>query len=110
MCKHTQDAQTLLVTPTKEVAYIHGTDTKITVCVDNEQHPLIIDRASNCSIVDREYLDRHFPNWENQIFPTKANNFKSASGNMSSIGTTIKEILIPHRKGNIRLNPEFLVL
>ncbi|MBW0526942.1 hypothetical protein O181_066657 [Austropuccinia psidii MF-1] len=29
---------------------------------------------------------------------------------MTSIGTIIKEIIIPHRKGKIRLNPEFFVL
>ncbi|MBW0484545.1 hypothetical protein O181_024260 [Austropuccinia psidii MF-1] len=29
---------------------------------------------------------------------------------MTSIGTIIKEIIIPHRKGNITLNPEFVVL
>ncbi|MBW0473987.1 hypothetical protein O181_013702 [Austropuccinia psidii MF-1] len=29
---------------------------------------------------------------------------------MTSIGTIIKEITIPHSKGNIRLNPEFVVL
>ncbi|MBW0586748.1 hypothetical protein O181_126463 [Austropuccinia psidii MF-1] len=29
---------------------------------------------------------------------------------MTSIGTIIKEIIIPHRKGNIRLNQEFVVL
>ncbi|MBW0490585.1 hypothetical protein O181_030300 [Austropuccinia psidii MF-1] len=29
---------------------------------------------------------------------------------MTSIGTIIKEIAIPHRKDNIRLNPEFVVL
>ncbi|MBW0571012.1 hypothetical protein O181_110727, partial [Austropuccinia psidii MF-1] len=29
---------------------------------------------------------------------------------MTSIGTIMKEIIIPHRKGNIRLNPEFVVL
>ncbi|MBW0576121.1 hypothetical protein O181_115836 [Austropuccinia psidii MF-1] len=28
---------------------------------------------------------------------------------MTSIGTIIKEIIIPHRKGNIRLNPEFVI-
>ncbi|MBW0591183.1 hypothetical protein O181_130898 [Austropuccinia psidii MF-1] len=33
--KHTQDAQTFLVTPTKGMAYIHGTATKVTVCIDN---------------------------------------------------------------------------
>ncbi|MBW0535519.1 hypothetical protein O181_075234 [Austropuccinia psidii MF-1] len=29
---------------------------------------------------------------------------------MTSIGTIIKEIIIPHRKGDLRLNPEFVVL
>ncbi|MBW0524261.1 hypothetical protein O181_063976 [Austropuccinia psidii MF-1] len=108
--KHTQDAQTFLVTPTKGMAFIHGTATKMTVCIDNAQHPLTIDSGAHCSIVARSYLDNHFPNWEKQLLPTKAKKFKSASGKMTSIGTIIKEIIIPHRKGNIRLNPEFVVL
>ncbi|MBW0562881.1 hypothetical protein O181_102596 [Austropuccinia psidii MF-1] len=110
LCKHTQDAQTFLVTPTKEMAYIHGTATKMTVCIDNAQYPFIIDSGAHCSIVARIYLENHFPNWEKQLLPTKANNFKSAPGKMTSIGTIIKEIIIPHRKGNIRLNPELVVL
>ncbi|MBW0510978.1 hypothetical protein O181_050693 [Austropuccinia psidii MF-1] len=109
-CKHTQEAQKYLVTPTKGMAYIHGTSTKITVCIDNAEHPLIIDSGSHCSIVARSYLDNQFQNWENQLFSTKAKNFKSASGKMTSIGTIIKEVIITHRKSNIRLNPEFVVL
>ncbi|MBW0470577.1 hypothetical protein O181_010292 [Austropuccinia psidii MF-1] len=31
VCKHTQDAQTFLVTPTKGMAYIHGTATRMPV-------------------------------------------------------------------------------
>ncbi|MBW0543432.1 hypothetical protein O181_083147 [Austropuccinia psidii MF-1] len=110
LCKHTQDAQTFLVTPTKGIAYIHGKATKLTVCIDNAQHPLIIDSGSHFSIVARKFLDKYFTNWEEKPMPTKARNFKSASGKMNSIGTTITEIIIPHRKGNIRLNPEFVVL
>ncbi|MBW0464749.1 hypothetical protein O181_004464 [Austropuccinia psidii MF-1] len=110
LCKHTQDAQTFLVTPIKGMAYIHGTATKMTVFIDNAQHPFIIDSGAHCSIVARNYLDNHFSNWENQLFPTKAKNFKSASGKMTIIGTIIKEIIIPHSKGNIRLNPDFFVL
>ncbi|MBW0581733.1 hypothetical protein O181_121448 [Austropuccinia psidii MF-1] len=72
LCKHTQDAQTFLVTPTKGMAYIHGTATKMTVCIDNSQHPLIIDSGAHCSIVARNYLDNHFPNLEKQLLPTKA--------------------------------------
>ncbi|MBW0533862.1 hypothetical protein O181_073577 [Austropuccinia psidii MF-1] len=35
LCKHTQDAQTFLVTPTKGMAYKHGTATRMTVCIEN---------------------------------------------------------------------------
>ncbi|MBW0534115.1 hypothetical protein O181_073830 [Austropuccinia psidii MF-1] len=110
LCKHTQEAKTFLVTPTKGMAYIHGTATKMTVYIDNAQHPLIIDSGAHCSILARRYLNNHFPNVSNQLFPTKAKNFKGSSGRMTSIGTIIKEIIIPHRKGNIRLNPEFVVI
>ncbi|MBW0510767.1 hypothetical protein O181_050482 [Austropuccinia psidii MF-1] len=75
LCKHTQDAQTFLVTPPKRMAYIHGTATKMNVYIDNAQHPLIIESGAQCSIVARNYLDNHFPNWENWLFPTKAKNF-----------------------------------
>ncbi|MBW0487206.1 hypothetical protein O181_026921 [Austropuccinia psidii MF-1] len=74
LCKHTKDAQTLLVTPTKGMAYIHGTATEMT------------------------------------LFPTKAKSFKNGSGEITSSATIRKEIIIPHRKGNIRINPEFVVL
>ncbi|MBW0466456.1 hypothetical protein O181_006171 [Austropuccinia psidii MF-1] len=109
LCKHTQDAQTFLVTPTKGMAYIHGTATRMNVCIDNAQHALIIDSGAHSSIVARNYLDHYFPNWEKQILPTKEKKFKSASGKMKSIGKTIKEILLPHEKGNIRLKPELFV-
>ncbi|MBW0503055.1 hypothetical protein O181_042770 [Austropuccinia psidii MF-1] len=82
----------------------------MTVCIYNSQQPFIIDSGAHFSIVVREYLDNNFANLERKLLPTKENNFTSSSGNMISIGTIIKEILIPHRKGNVRLNPEFLVL
>ncbi|MBW0498783.1 hypothetical protein O181_038498 [Austropuccinia psidii MF-1] len=89
LCKHTQDAQTLLVTPTRGMAYIHGKATKMT-------WPEII--WTTTSKIGKKLLQ------------TKAKNFKSASGKMTPIGTIIKEVVIPHRKGNIRLNPDFVVL
>ncbi|MBW0490082.1 hypothetical protein O181_029797 [Austropuccinia psidii MF-1] len=110
LCKHTQYEKPFLLTPAKGMAYIHGTATKMTVCIYNAQHPLIIDSGEHYSIVARICLENHFPNWENQLLPTKAKNFKSASGKMTSIGTIIKKIITPHRKGNIKLNPEFVVL
>ncbi|MBW0574315.1 hypothetical protein O181_114030 [Austropuccinia psidii MF-1] len=82
----------------------------MTFCIENAQHPLIIDSGAHCSIVARNYLVNHFPNWEKQLLPTKAENLNSASGKMTSIGTIIKENIIHHRKADIRLNPEFLVL
>ncbi|MBW0496008.1 hypothetical protein O181_035723 [Austropuccinia psidii MF-1] len=110
LCKHTQDSQTLLVTPARGMEYINWKATKLTVCIDNFQHRLIMDSGALFSIVAREYLDNHFPNWEKKLFSTKKKNFKSLSGKMKSIGTISREIIIPHRKGYIRLNPEFVVL
>ncbi|MBW0569686.1 hypothetical protein O181_109401 [Austropuccinia psidii MF-1] len=78
LSKHTQDEHKFLVIPTRGMAYIHETATKMTVCVDNAQQPLIINSGAHCSIVTRGYLDNHFPNWEKQVLPTKAKNFKSA--------------------------------
>ncbi|MBW0466706.1 hypothetical protein O181_006421 [Austropuccinia psidii MF-1] len=68
LCKHKQDAQKFLVTPTKGMEYIHGTATKITVCLDNAQHPLIIYSGAHFSIVARNSLGKHFPNWETSSF------------------------------------------
>ncbi|MBW0529475.1 hypothetical protein O181_069190 [Austropuccinia psidii MF-1] len=108
LCKYTPDAHTFLVTPTRGMAYLNVTATNMTVFNDNSQHPFIIDSGAHCSIVAREYLDNHLPDWEKKLFQTKARNSKSTSGKWISIGTIIKEIIIPHRKGNIRLNKELL--
>ncbi|MBW0474370.1 hypothetical protein O181_014085 [Austropuccinia psidii MF-1] len=105
-----QDIQLLAVTPTKGMTYIHGKATKMTVFIENAQNTLICESGVHCSIVARNYLDHHSPNWENLLLPTQAKNFKSASGKITSIGRIIKEIILTHRKGNIRPNPEFVEL
>ncbi|MBW0474493.1 hypothetical protein O181_014208 [Austropuccinia psidii MF-1] len=76
LCKDTQDAQTFLVTSTRGMAYILGTSPKMTVCIYNAQHPLIIDSDVHCSIVGREDLDNHFPNLDKKILPAKEKTLK----------------------------------
>ncbi|MBW0559606.1 hypothetical protein O181_099321 [Austropuccinia psidii MF-1] len=87
LCKHTQDAQTFLVTPAKGMAYIHGTATEMTKL---SVHPL--------------------PKLGKPALADQGKELQNASGKMNSIGKIIKEIIITHRKHNIRLNPEFVVL
>ncbi|MBW0479782.1 hypothetical protein O181_019497 [Austropuccinia psidii MF-1] len=87
-----------------------GQPQQITVCIENAQHPLIIDSGAHCSIVARNYLETTSKIGRKQLLPTKAKNLKSDSGKMTSIGTIIKEIIIPRRKVNIILNPEYVVL
>ncbi|MBW0483161.1 hypothetical protein O181_022876 [Austropuccinia psidii MF-1] len=82
----------------------------MTVCIENSNHPLIIESGAHFSIVAKDCLNNHLPNWEKQVLPTKATKLKSALGKRTSIGTIIKEIIITNRKGNIRLNQEFVVL
>ncbi|MBW0533894.1 hypothetical protein O181_073609 [Austropuccinia psidii MF-1] len=61
--------------------------------------------TENENMLDRTYLNHNFPNWEEELLPTKAKSFKSESGKMTSIGKIMTEIIIPNMKGNIRLNP-----
>ncbi|MBW0474883.1 hypothetical protein O181_014598 [Austropuccinia psidii MF-1] len=63
LCKHIQDSQTFLVTPTKEMEYNHIAATKMTVFVDNAKQLLILESGSHCSIVAKEYLEMNFSNW-----------------------------------------------
>ncbi|MBW0494868.1 hypothetical protein O181_034583 [Austropuccinia psidii MF-1] len=90
LCKHTQDAQTFIVTQTKGMAFIHRTATNMTVCIDNCQHPFIIDSGAYCSIVARTYLDHHFPNWETQLLPTKARTSNVHQGRLNPSGQLSK--------------------
>ncbi|MBW0563821.1 hypothetical protein O181_103536 [Austropuccinia psidii MF-1] len=94
LCKHTQDAQTFLVTPAKGMEYINGKATKMTVFIKNDQHPVIIDRGAHCAIVGRTYLVDYFPNCETNLLPTKAKNFQRASGKMTSIDAHIQGLLL----------------
>ncbi|MBW0482973.1 hypothetical protein O181_022688 [Austropuccinia psidii MF-1] len=47
LCEHTQDAQNVLVTPTRGMTFIHGTATKMTICIDKAQHSFIIDSGAH---------------------------------------------------------------
>ncbi|MBW0528104.1 hypothetical protein O181_067819 [Austropuccinia psidii MF-1] len=67
----------------------------------------IIQKKGN---VAGEYLENHFPNWEKKLSPTKSKNIKSESGQIKSIWTIIKDIIVPHGKVGFRLNQEFVVL
>ncbi|MBW0508681.1 hypothetical protein O181_048396 [Austropuccinia psidii MF-1] len=62
LCKHSQDEQTFLVTPTKGILDKHGTATSRPAFIDNSQHPLIIDSGAHYSMVARTYVDDNFPN------------------------------------------------
>ncbi|MBW0481032.1 hypothetical protein O181_020747 [Austropuccinia psidii MF-1] len=45
-----------------------------------------------------------------ELLTTKAKSFTRESGTMNSLGTITKKFIIPHKKGNFRLEPEFVVL
>ncbi|MBW0473947.1 hypothetical protein O181_013662 [Austropuccinia psidii MF-1] len=44
---HTTDVQTFKVILTKGMEYINGKATKMTVCIENAQNPLIINRCAD---------------------------------------------------------------
>ncbi|MBW0505410.1 hypothetical protein O181_045125 [Austropuccinia psidii MF-1] len=98
LCKHTQGAQTFLVTPTKGMEYIHGTATKMTVLIDNAQHPLIIDSGAHCPVVARNYSESHVPNRERQLCQPKQRTSKVLQGRSLPLVQLIKRKFSPIRR------------
>ncbi|MBW0486069.1 hypothetical protein O181_025784 [Austropuccinia psidii MF-1] len=91
LCKHTQYAQKFLVTSTKGMEYIHGTDTKITFCIENDQNPFIIDSGAHCSIVARNYLKTTSPTGRNNSCQPKQRTSKVLQGRLLQLGKLIKK-------------------
>ncbi|MBW0532715.1 hypothetical protein O181_072430 [Austropuccinia psidii MF-1] len=87
LCKHTQAAQTFLVTQTKGMEYIHGTATKLT-----------------------KLSGQPLPRLGNPSLAHQGKELQECIRENDFHREIIKEIIIPHRKGNIRLHPEFVVL
>ncbi|MBW0518596.1 hypothetical protein O181_058311 [Austropuccinia psidii MF-1] len=81
-CKHTQYSKHFLVTKAKGMEYIHGTATKMT--------PL--------------------PKLGETALSNQGKELKKGIREDDIHWTIIKEIIIPYRKGNNRLNPEFVEL
>ncbi|MBW0514900.1 hypothetical protein O181_054615 [Austropuccinia psidii MF-1] len=90
LLKHPQAAQKFLVTPTQGMEYILGTATKMTVCIENAQHPLIIESGAHCSIVARTYLDHHFSNWEKKSCQQSQRPSKINQGRGHPLGQLLK--------------------
>ncbi|MBW0472099.1 hypothetical protein O181_011814 [Austropuccinia psidii MF-1] len=67
-------------------------------------------RVTSCKSTAVKLSGQPLPKLGKTTLANKANNFKSASGKITTIETIIKAIIIPHRKCNISLNPESLVL
>ncbi|MBW0465109.1 hypothetical protein O181_004824 [Austropuccinia psidii MF-1] len=87
LCKHTQDAKTFLVTPTKGMAYIHGTATKMTKFSGHPLPKLGKPALANQGKELQECIREDDFHWDNYQGDDQ-----------------------PHRKVNIRSNPQFFVL
>ncbi|MBW0487038.1 hypothetical protein O181_026753 [Austropuccinia psidii MF-1] len=90
LCKHTPDVQRFLVIPTKGMAYIHGTATKMIVCIDNAQHPLIIDSGAHYSIVARNIWKTTSLTANNSYFPPTQRTTKVHQGRSLPLGQLSK--------------------
>ncbi|MBW0519556.1 hypothetical protein O181_059271 [Austropuccinia psidii MF-1] len=87
LCKNTQDAQTFLVTPAQGMKYMNWTAKNMTRLSGSSLPKLGKTTLANQGKELQNFIREDDIHWK-----------------------IIKDIIIPHRKGNIRPNPEFFVL
>ncbi|MBW0518839.1 hypothetical protein O181_058554 [Austropuccinia psidii MF-1] len=77
------------------MAYIHGTATTMTVCIENSQHPLIIDSGAHFSIVARITRTTTFRTGKTSSCPPRQRNSRVHKGRCLPLGQLSKRQLNP---------------
>ncbi|MBW0553581.1 hypothetical protein O181_093296 [Austropuccinia psidii MF-1] len=69
-----------------------------------------LDLGAFCACVGKDYLDKAYINWKEQLMPIEGIKFRSASQDMHPLGILEAEMIFPHHAGIIRLKVESLFM
>ncbi|MBW0575797.1 hypothetical protein O181_115512 [Austropuccinia psidii MF-1] len=107
---HMQDAKMKKPQPARGKGYTAGSSFITNIFIKNKEAKINIDSGAFCTCVGKNYLDRIYTNWKDQLMPTEGIKFRSASQDMHPLGILEAEIIFPHPSGSIILKFKFVVM
>ncbi|MBW0544091.1 hypothetical protein O181_083806 [Austropuccinia psidii MF-1] len=96
---HVEDAKMQKAKPAQGKGYTAGASCITNIVINNREAKLHIDSGSFCTCVGRDYLERIYTNWKENLMPIEGIKFRSTSQDMHPLGIFEEEMIFPHPAG-----------
>ncbi|MBW0504298.1 hypothetical protein O181_044013 [Austropuccinia psidii MF-1] len=83
---HVQDAKMQGTKPARGKGYTAGSSCITNIVINNKEAKIHLYSGAFCTCVGKNYLDKIYTNWKNQLIPIEGINLSSASQNMYPLG------------------------
>ncbi|MBW0563388.1 hypothetical protein O181_103103 [Austropuccinia psidii MF-1] len=107
---HVQDAKIQKTKLYRGKVYSSGSSCITNIVMNNKEAKIHIESGAFCTCVGKNYIDKMYTNWKDQLVPIEGIKLRSASKNMHPLGILEEAMIFPHPAGSIRLKVEFVVM
>ncbi|MBW0558131.1 hypothetical protein O181_097846, partial [Austropuccinia psidii MF-1] len=107
---HVQDGKIQKAKPARGKGYTAGSSCITNIVTNHREANIHLDSGAFCTCVGKDYLDRIYTNWKDNLMPIEGIKLSSASQNMHPLGIFEAEMIFPHPAGSIRLKVESFVM
>ncbi|MBW0561841.1 hypothetical protein O181_101556 [Austropuccinia psidii MF-1] len=99
---HVQDAKMKKTKPARGKVYTAGASCITNIVMNNREGKLHLDSGAFCTCVGKDYLDRIYTNWKENLMQIEGIKFRSPSQDMHPLGIFEAEMIFRHPAGSIR--------
>ncbi|MBW0549661.1 hypothetical protein O181_089376 [Austropuccinia psidii MF-1] len=96
-----QDAEMQKAKPARGKGYTAGSSCITNILINNREAKIHLDSGAFCTCVGKDYLDKIYTNWQDNLMPTEGIKFSSSSQNMHPLGIFEAEMIFPPPTGSI---------
>ncbi|MBW0482763.1 hypothetical protein O181_022478 [Austropuccinia psidii MF-1] len=105
-----QDAKMQKTKPSRGKGYTAGSSCITNIVIKNKEAKTHHDSGAFCTCVGKNYFEKIYANWQDQLMPVEGIKFRSCSQNIHPLGILEAEMIFPRPAGSIRLAFEAVVM
>ncbi|MBW0557550.1 hypothetical protein O181_097265 [Austropuccinia psidii MF-1] len=105
---HVQDSNIQRTKPSRGKCYTAGSSFVTHIMINNKEANIHLDSGAFSTCVGKDYLDRIYTNWKEELIPIEGIKLRSASQNMHPLCILETAMIFPHPAGSIRLKDQLI--
>ncbi|MBW0515433.1 hypothetical protein O181_055148 [Austropuccinia psidii MF-1] len=107
---HVQDSKIERTKPARGKGHTAASSCITNIVINNQEAKIHLDSGAFCTCVGKNYLDKIYNNWKDQLMPIEGIKLRSARQNMHPLNILEEEMILSDPAGSIRLTVEFVVM